>query len=282
MWQLSFRVESHQANILDYFLTSVSAESISFKPIGRAEEPLPELTLLTAIFPESSSFSNVVSALQLIVPNPLIIKYNKLKDHDWHLKWKAEAKPISFNFGLTICPTWLKPATKSDVTIRLDPGQAFGTGSHETTRLCLENIFSLKKIKKNAMLDFGCGTGILGIAAHLTGFDKVYAIDTDPVALEIAINNVKINKISLKRIIIFPPREFDRCFFDLIVANISLNPLIEHKRNFAKWIKPDGLILISGILDRQVCALVEDYESHFKLVSKKRINEWYSVILRNK
>ena len=62
------------------------------------------------------------------------------------------------------------------------------------------------------MLDFGCGTGILGIAAHLTGFDKVYAIDTDPVALEIAINNVKINKVSLKRIIISPPREFDRCF----------------------------------------------------------------------
>ena len=60
-------------------------------------------------------------------------------------------------------------------------------------------------------------------------------------------------------------------FFDLIVANISLNPLIEHKRNFAKWIKPDGLILISGILDRQVCALVEDYESHFKLVSKKEL-----------
>ena len=70
--------------------------------------------------------------------------------------------------------------------------------------------------------------------------------------------------------------------FDLIVANISLNPLIECKLNFAKWIKPDGLVLMSGILDSQVCTLVENYESHFKLVSKKRINEWYSVILTNK
>ena len=199
MWQLSFRVESHQANILDYFLTSINAESISFKPIEGAGELLSDLTLLTVIFPESSSFSNVVSALQLFVPNPLIIKYNKLKEQDWHLKWKAETKPISFNFGLTICPTWIEPVPKSDVTIRLDPGQAFGTGSHETTRLCLANIFSLKKVKKNAMLDLGCGTGILGIAAHLAGFDKVYAIDTDPLALEIAINNVKTNKISLKK-----------------------------------------------------------------------------------
>ena len=148
MWQLSFRVESHQANILDYFLTSINAESISFKPIEGAGELLSDLTLLTVIFPESSSFSNVVSALQLFVPNPLIIKYNKLKEQDWHLKWKAETKPISFNFGLTICPTWIEPLPKRGVTIRLDPGQAFGTGSHETTRLCLANIFSLKKVKK--------------------------------------------------------------------------------------------------------------------------------------
>ena len=159
MWQLSIRVALCQANILDYFLTSVSAESISFKPVERAEEPRPKLTLLTAIFRESSSFSDVVSALQLFVPNPLIIKYNKVKDQDWHLKWKAETKPISFNFGLTICPTWLKPVIKRGATIRLDPGQAFGTGSHETTRLCLADIFSLKKLKKVL-----CWTSVVDLA----------------------------------------------------------------------------------------------------------------------
>ena len=282
MWEISFRAESRQADILDYFLTSVSAESISFKPVERSVELAPEFTLLTVIFPESSSFSDVVSALRLFVPNSLIIKYNKLEDQDWHLKWKAETKPISFNFGLTIYPTWFKPETDRGANITLDPGQAFGTGSHETTRLCLENIFRLKKIKKNAMLDLGCGTGILGIAAYLVGFDKVYAVDTDPLALEIAANNVRVNKIPPEKIMISSPREFDRCFFDLIVANISLNTLIECKFNFIRWIKPGGLILMSGILDSQVSTLVEYYESHFKLVSKKRINEWYSAILANK
>ena len=279
MWKLSFRIETGQVNILDYFLTSINAESISFRPVDKAEQSVSKFTLLSAIFSESKSFSEVVSALQLFISDHSIIKYNKLEDQDWHLKWKAEAKPISFDFGLTICPTWLKPPANKGAVIKLDPGQAFGTGSHETTHLCLANIFSLKKIKKEVMLDLGCGTGILGIAAHLVGFNKVYAIDTDPLALEIADNNVGVNKIPCEKIMISLPRDFERWFFDLIVANISLNPLVGFKTKFKKWIKPDGLVVISGILDNQVCALVKTYESDFELVETRRINEWTSVIL---
>ncbi len=282
MWKLSLRIESNQANILDYFLTSINAESISLRPIDKAEEPIPRITSVSAIFSDSKSFPEVVSALQLFIPDNLIIKYNKLDEQDWHLKWKAEAKPISFDFGLTICPTWLKPPTIGGAVIKLDPGQAFGTGSHETTRLCLANIFNIKKIKKDVMLDLGCGTGILGIAAHLAGFDKVYAIDTDPLALEIADNNVRTNKIPPKKIIISPPRDFERQFFDLIVANISLNPLVEFKSKFAKWIAPYGFVLISGILESQVCALVKSYKSDFEIVETRRINGWASVILAPK
>ena len=128
----------------------------------------------------------------------------------------------------------------------------------------------------------GCGTGILGIAAHLVGFDEVYAIDTDPLALEIADNNVRTNKIPPKKIIISPPRDFERQFFDLIVANISLNPLVEFKSKFAKWIAPYGFVLISGILESQVCALVKNYKSDFEIVETRRINEWASVILAPK
>lgn len=278
MWKLSLRIKRDQANIFDYFLTSINAESISFKPFYVAEESVSKTILLSAIFPESKSFSEVVSALRLFVPDNLIIIYNKLEDLDWHLKWKNEAKPIIFDFGLTICPTWLKPPSSGGVVVKLDPGQAFGTGSHETTRLCLANIFNFKKIKKGVMLDLGCGTGILGIAAHLVGFDEVYAIDTDPLALEIAGNNASTNKIPAKKIRISSPREFECWFFDLIVANISLNPLVELMPKFKKWIKPSGFVLVSGILESQVYTLVKCYESGFELVEKSRINQWTSTI----
>ena len=91
MWKLSLRIERNQANIFDYFLTSINAESISFKPFYVAEESVSKTILLSAIFPESKLFSEVVSALRLFVPDNLIIIYNKLEDLDWHLKWKNEA-----------------------------------------------------------------------------------------------------------------------------------------------------------------------------------------------
>lgn len=279
MWQLSLRINQQQLNALDDLLYSVDADSISYKLLSNNYETSLNIVLVSAIFDESHSFSSVLEHLTLLVSNCSIIKYDKILNQNWHLRWKSENKPIVYNFGLAIIPTWWNSSPKSDFIIKLDPEQAFGTGSHETTHLCLKGIFDLRGREKGVILDFGCGTGILGIAAHRIGFSRVFAVDDDPIALEIADKNRIINKINKERFSILPPKDFEESFFDVIVANICLKTLLNSRKLFARWIRPGGLILLSGILNSQVQDLLSEYGSFFNLVSIKKINDWSLVIL---
>lgn len=282
MWKLSLRIDERQLNALDDLLCSIDADSISYELFNNNYETSSNIVLVSAIFDESCSFSSVLEDLTLLVPNSSIMKYDKILNQNWHLRWKSAIKPIVYNFGLAIIPTWWNSSPKSDFIIKLDPGQAFGTGSHETTYLCLKGIFDLRGREKGVILDFGCGTGILGIAAHLIGFNKVFNVDDDPIALEIAEKNRIINKINKENFHVLPPKDFEEHFFDVIVANICLNTLLDSRMLFARWIRPGGLILLSGILNSQVQDLLSEYGSPFNLVSIKKMNDWSLVILEGK
>lgn len=280
MWKLSVRIKKQQVNIFDHFFLSLDAKSISFEAVSDDHKKQHCSLSLSAIFEESSYFAEIVEALRLLLPDLPIVKYDKISCQDWHGKWKSEIRPILCDFGLSIYPTWWKEKRRNDVIIKMDPGQAFGTGSHETTQLCLASIFDFQNKEKGVILDFGCGTGILGMAAYFVGFDRVYAVDEDPVAINIATKNFKHNGIPDEKISIFASLDIENIFFDVIVANITLNTLIDFSSRFSKWIRPGGTLLLSGILNRQEDSLIHEYKASFSIVSKKQLNEWSLVALK--
>ena len=255
----------------------MKANSVSFGAVDRREQNACFVSY-SAIFEESIPFFDIVQTLKLLISDIPFIKYDKVQSQDWHLKWKSEIKPLFFDFGLIICPTWWKISSPVNVIIKMDSEQAFGTGSHKTTQLCLASIFELEE--KGTILDFGCGTGVLGMAAYFVGFDKVYAIDEDPVAVEIASKNFRVNEIPAENICISALLDFESVYFDVIVANISLNTLLEFHTKFTKWIKPGGTLLLSGILNSQEESLICGFETSFSTISKKRSDEWSLLTLK--
>ena len=173
-------------------------------------------------------------------------------------------QPIQFGDRLWICPSWQKPVEPNAVNVILDPGLAFGTGSHPTTALCLEWL-EKNKVKDCTVIDYGRGSGILGIAAYKLGAAKVYAVDHDPNALDSALNNARQNDIQGNDFIALLPENMQIEPADIVIANILAGPLLALCDQLASLTKPGGYIVLSGILANQVQNITKSY------------NVWYNV-----
>jgi ribosomal protein L11 methyltransferase len=185
---------------------------------------------------------------------------------------------MKFGENLWVCPSWESQAEiPSDaIIINMDPGLAFGTGSHQTTSLCLEYLDN-NPPKNIEVIDFGCGTGILAIAAAKLGASRVLAIDNDPQAIISSKDNVINNQCEsiIKSIHSDDEIDFEGC--DLLIANILINPLIELAPRFAALVNLDGELLLSGILKKQVDRVVDCYSEYFTNLEVSNIDEWYRV-----
>jgi ribosomal protein L11 methyltransferase len=158
----------------------------------------------------------------------------------------------------------------------MDPGLAFGTGSHQTTSLCLEYLDN-NPPKNIDVIDFGCGTGILAIAAAKLGALRVLAIDNDPQAVISSKDNVINNQCESIIKTIHSEDEIDLEGCDLLIANILTNPLINLAPTFAALVNPDGKLLLSGILKKQVDRVVDCYSEYFNNLELTNIDEWFRV-----
>jgi ribosomal protein L11 methyltransferase len=179
---------------------------------------------------------------------------NTIVDPDWNEQWKKYFKPLRISKDI-IKPTWERYAPLGrDIVIDIDPGMAFGTGQHPSTRMCiiaLEEILTQHRdVHKWEVIDVGTGTGILAISSAKLGVGKIIAVDLDPKAVEIAGKNITINEVEDKVEII--NRDITMCkgTFDLVMANISANALLDLQPHLIKLIKTDGYIILSGIIDR--------------------------------
>ncbi|HEX5732302.1 MAG TPA: 50S ribosomal protein L11 methyltransferase [Blastocatellia bacterium] len=208
------------------------------------------------------------------------LSVTEILDQDWMQKWKEGFEPVNVGSRLVIAPSWKLPEINDErVVVEIDPGMAFGTGTHETTRMCLEAIEELWK--GGHMLDVGTGTGILAIAAaRLAPGSQVTAIDIDPQAVAVARENAEINRASaLMEITEGVPRDFTGRNFDMVVANLTAEVIIDLMDDLAGCLKESGTLILSGILI-ELQADVERSIARSRLTIMKRrvMGEWCSLV----
>ena len=204
------------------------------------------------------------------------------KNEDWQNKWKENYHPIEIGERLAICPTWITDYNPNGRQILyMDPGLAFGTGSHDTTRLCLETLE--KHIKGGeTLLDLGCGSGILALAALKLGAKSAVGVDIDPLAAKTAVENGKVNAFTPPAFSVFcgDMTEQIRDKFDVVTANIVADVLIIFLKTARQFMKPDGIFIISGIIDtREEDILNSIKENHFTIKERHESKEWRCFVL---
>ena len=198
----------------------------------------------------------------------------KIKEINWTKETQKFNRPNKISERLWILPSNESPVERNVTNVFLNPGSAFGTGSHPTTRLCLEWLS--KNIKGGeSLLDYGCGSGILAIAGKRLGCSSSIGVDIDPNALNVTKNNSLINNLSIS---VYLPEELSNTKkFDIIIANILYKPLIELLPRFKSSLKPGGFIAVSGILESQIKIIKESYSNIFTNISLKVNNGWALV-----
>ena len=272
------------ANTLEEILVAIGAISISmtnkskkdiYEP-GVGETPLWELINISALFEQKILEKDIASALNLIEYSNLSI--SELEETNWIESYQKNFQPIKFGKNLYVIPSWEESNKFDDKTIiRMDPGLAFGSGSHETTHLCLEYLDS-SNLKELTVIDYGCGSGILGIATLLLGAKNVIAVDIDPQAIIATKENAKINNVDKKISIVSSDSLADK-EVDLLIANILSNPLMTLRDKFIELIKPNGRIVISGIMKKQLLEVSKHYEEFCTIVDVKERNKWCLIEL---
>ena len=283
--QISFQIEKSQADLISEVLTGLGSLSITYSdtlddaiyepPVGQT--PLWDNVTVNALFSTDVNQEDIKASIFEICNVNALTSFI-LKDRVWEDECKKDFHSMKFGENLWVCPSWESQAElPSDaIIINMDPGLAFGTGSHQTTSLCLEYLDN-NPPKNIDVIDFGCGTGILAIAAAKLGASRVLAIDNDPQAIISSKDNVTINQCEsiIKTIHSEDEIYFEGC--DLLIANILTNPLIELAPRFAVLVNPDGKLLLSGILNKQVDRVVDCYSEYFTNLEVSNIDEWYRV-----
>ncbi len=214
---------------------------------------------------------------------------SEIRDEDWSETWKAHFKPLRVGQSFLITPTWEEVLPgPSDLVIRIDPGRAFGTGHHETTRLCLQWLEKFARqqgaaLKRISLLDVGTGSGILAIGGALLGFNSIVGIDNDPEAIEVALENISLNGFSKKiRAFCATPEEVDG-EFDMVISNIHSLPLIRMSTTLTAKVRAGGSLALSGILTEQADEVRVAYEKNgLKLAGKSADGEWILLLFEKK
>ncbi|NNK56215.1 MAG: 50S ribosomal protein L11 methyltransferase [Desulfofustis sp.] len=218
---------------------------------------------------------------QIFACDPPKITVEFLEDRDWSESWKVHFKPFAIVPGLVIAPSWEKyePAPDEKVIV-MDPGMAFGTGHHETTRLCLEVLSQTEAVVKGGtMLDVGTGTGILAMASVLFGARHAVGIDNDTEAVKAARDNCRLNSLSEKIEISDRPLEDIESTFDLVVANIVHDVLLELSKDLGR-VASGGSLLLSGLMDgNQSENIIHCFvDKGFQLIEKHTDDHWCALL----
>lgn len=267
-----------------------------FGPDGDPIDPLPppeEVTKLTAYFPWEADLHNLKKAFLDFLPllaesfgsdAGAFVSAAEITDFGWAENWKEHFKPRKLGDRLVVKPSW-EPyaASPGEVVLTIDPGQAFGTGTHETTRMCLQLIEEVYDSPPGPgrVLDIGTGTGILGIAAAKLGASCALGVDTDPKAVETAEENARTNGVAERFASTFMPLSTIEGSYDLVVANILAEILIDMKKDLVSRCAPGGYLVLSGILTEKSGWVEEEYrEEGARPLKRKTDGQWAALLLR--
>jgi ribosomal protein L11 methyltransferase len=252
-------------------------EQAIFEP-GVGELPLWPTITLNALFDEHTDRRGLAAALGELLPwlEPDQLDFRAVEDQDWERAWMDQYRPMRFGRRLWIYPWNIEPPADDDgVVVRLDPGLAFGSGTHPTTALCLEWLDGLGLAGKT-VIDYGCGSGILAIAALKLGAARAVGVDNDPQALTASQDNAERNGVA-ERLALFLPGDHAGEPADVFVANILAGPLGELAPTFAAAAKPGAPFAISGILDGQQDELLARYAAWFDALRVDTREGWVRI-----
>lgn len=266
MW-LELNVLTRYPEFAEEVLLAQGALSVSFfdaadDPVlepAPGETPLWPRTRTVGLFATGTDLAPVIAALRELLPDgpQAVATTAALEDQEWTRIWLRDWQPLKFGARLWVCPREKAMHEDGAVTVLLDPGLAFGTGTHPTTALCLEWLAGADLRGRN-ILDYGCGSGLLAIAALKLGAASAVAVDIDPQALTATRENAQQNGVE-RALCVCAPEALDASAFDLIVANILAQPLIDLAPTLSARLRRGGTLVLAGLLDRHADAVRAAY-----------------------
>ena len=281
--------EFYEDLLLEAGCAAVTFEDAKDQPIFEPElgtTPLWGSTVITGLFAAEHDLESTLAFLneqKLSVEggDKIEFKAEILEDKDWEREWMTHYHPMQFGPNFWVCPSWIEVPDANAVNLMLDPGLAFGTGTHPTTALCLEYLAS-HSMQNRTVIDYGCGSGILGIAAILLGASAVSGVDIDPQALTATQDNLLRNNLGKERLPVFFPSSFESEPIDLVIANILAGPLKELAPTLAELVKSGGQLILSGLLVEQADELISTYSEWFDMEPPSTKEEWVRLTGRKR
>lgn len=284
--QLKINTTGNDAETLSDALIESGAVSVTFQDThdNPVFEPLPGETLLwgdtdaIGLYDAETDMEEVVAMLENepLLGKGFVHKIEQLEDKDWEREWMDNFHPMRFGERLWICPSWRDVPDPNAVNVMLDPGLAFGTGTHPTTAMCLQWLDSLDLTDKT-VIDFGCGSGILAIAALKLGAKHVVGIDIDPQAIQASRDNAERNGVSERLSLYLPKDQPDNLSADVVVANILAGPLHELAPLISVLPVAGGHLGLSGVLASQAQSVADAYKDKFELDTVAEKEEWCRI-----
>jgi len=279
--QITTSVAEALAEPLSDMLTEIGAVSVTFtdakdEPIYEPDigtTPIWSLTKVTGLFDAEVNAKIIIEMLQtnMIELAEQHFKVEAIEDKDWVREWMDQFQPMQFGENLWIVPSWLEAPNPEATNLMLDPGMAFGTGTHPTTAMCLEWLDANPPAEKT-VIDYGCGSGVLALAAEKLAALSVKGTDIDPQAIQASIQNAERNQATIAFALV---KDFESEPVDLLIANILSGPLKELAPEFDRLVKPGGELVLSGLLTTQADELIEHYKQFgFKLDQLQTQDEW--------
>jgi ribosomal protein L11 methyltransferase len=283
MWlQVHITADKDQAPLIELLLENLGALSVTLGDAGEepllepkpGESPLWQATRITGLFPGDRDPEQLDYAIRTSLKGGAEIELlmEPLADQAWERAWMDSFRPMRFGRRLWICPDGKLPDQEDAVVVELDPGLAFGTGTHATTALCLEWLDQAQVHGKRVM-DFGCGSGILAIAALRLGAESVIAVDHDPQALQATRDNGRKNGV-LPGLGVYGTREIPDVKADILLANILAGTLLDLEPTLSGMVNSGGEIVLSGILREQGESVLEAYRNRFLMAPPKELDGW--------
>ena len=264
------------------------AVSITFKDhadspvfgLTPGDQPLwPEVDLM-ALFEADVNMAPIIDYFkqQDSVKN---VVFETLEDQDWERVSLDSFKPMQYSNHLWVCPSWCEPPDPGAINVMIDPGLAFGTGTHETTSLCLSWLAEAG-LRGKCLIDYGCGSGILGLAALKLGAKTVWAVDNDPQALQASQANHALNTDLVGDFHVVMPDDLPEIQADVLVANILAGPLVELAPKLSKCVKKQSDTVLSGILADQADQVCEEYNKYQPFQAVRESSGWILCHFKNK
>ncbi len=238
-------------------------------------------TIVTGLFDKHADENALVNTITAILGDNIPVKIVDLEDQDWVRAWMDSFKPIKCADNLWICPSWCERPITDAAMVILDPGLAFGTGTHPTTFLCLKKLASWN-LTGSLFIDYGCGSGILSIAALKLGARHACGIDIDEQALTASKDNAQRNGVADKLKLFNALKAIPDIKAPFVAANILAGPLIDLENTIASLCEPDGNLALSGILEEQADEVIAAYEGHFKLKERIVLEGWVLLTFTKK